>query len=182
MDTLILNFSSRREGNCYALARLVQKLLPGNVEILDFCDLDVRPCGKCGYECFRGGECPLAADGLPEIYEKIAGAGEVIFLVPNYCGFPCANFFAFNERGCAWFAGRQDRLDAFLMVPKRFLVISGSESDTFREAFRYLVQDGEPSILYLSAKKFGRNSLTGDLAQAPGAEDAVRSFLTADPV
>lgn len=176
MGTLILNFSGRRDGNCYSLARLVRELT-GEGQVVDFCGLDPQPCGKCGYECFRGGECPMAEDGLPGLYEKIAGAEEVVFLVPDYCGYPCANFFIFNERGCSYFAGRQDRLDRFLCIPKRFVVVSGSESGAFRDAFRYLIAEGEPRVLYLSARKYGRDSLAGDLVRVPAVAEAVREFL-----
>lgn len=177
MDNLILNFSSRREGNCYHLARLAGKMLPGETEIVDFCDLDVRPCGKCGYECFRGGACPLAEDGIPSVYEKIAAAGQVIFIAPNYCGYPCGNFFAFNERGCSYFGGRRDRLEQFLSVPKRFIVVSNSESHHFSEAFGYLAREKEPRMLYLGTRKYGLTSFQGNLAEAPGVEDAVKQFL-----
>lgn len=179
MRILILNFSSRLEGNCHRLARVVAEQLPYGAEIVDFRDLEIHTCGRCTYECFRGSLCPRADDGLPGIYERIAAADKTIWILPNYCGYPCANFFAFNERGCGYFAGREDRLSRFLDVPKQFIVVSNSESDTFREAFRYLTRE-EPEVLFLSTRRYGcGSSLAGDLAQVPGVKEAVAEFLHA---
>ena len=177
MDTLILNFSSRRDGNCYGLARLVKEILSGDVEIVDFCDLDVHPCGKCGYECFKGGPCPLAADGIPGIYERIAQAKQVVFLVPNYCGYPCGNFFAFNERGCSYFGNQRERLTKFLAAPKKFIAVSNSENESFLQAFSYLTGKQEPQILFLSSNAYGCSSLGGGLAKANGVKAALAQFL-----
>ena len=177
MSKLILNFSSHREGNCYHLARLVEEILGGEAKIVDFSDLDVHPCGKCSYDCFRGNRCPLEEDGIPGLYEAIDGAEEVIFIVPNYCGYPCGNFFAFNERGYSWFAGRKDRMARFAEVPKRFVVVSNSESHHFSEAFSYLVKDRNPEICYLATRKFAMNSFGGNLAQAPGVREILEVFL-----
>jgi len=170
----VINFSGRENGNCGQIAQVVQTC--GNdVRLVQFAG---SGCGGCDYPCLRGGqECPKK-DGTTELYEDIVQSELTVFIVPNYCDYPCANFFAFNERGCGYFSGREDRLQAYLAAKKKFIVVSSSNTSHFKEAFQYHVPEGqEPDVLYLSAKKFGCNSLDGDLMEQETAESLVKSFI-----
>ena len=94
------------------------------------------------------------------------------FVVPNYCDYPCANFFIFNERSQCYFQGHSELLEQYLNVPKKFIVVSNSTSENFRLAFTQHVYD-EPEILILSAKRYEKNSISGSLV----ALDEVRTEL-----
>ncbi len=52
-------------------------------------------------------------------------------------------------------------MEQYLRVPKKFVVISGSESKNFAEVFKQHT-DQEPEILFMSAKKYEKRSLERD--------------------
>ena len=157
----VVNFSGRVNGNCGQIAQVIQ----GRADDVKIVHFEGTCCGGCDYTCLRGGFCPKK-DGVAELYQRIVESELTVFVVPNYCGYPCANFFAFNERGCGYFGGREDRLRAYLAAKKKFIAVSNSNADHFKEAFRYHVPEGEePDVLCLSTKKFGCNSLDGNLME-----------------
>lgn len=170
----ILSFSGRKDGNCEQIAKHIQSLTGGNV--FSFAELDVHPCGRCHYECFENGaDCPHIGDDLRALYEAVIHSDRAIYILPNYCDYPNANFFAFNERSLCVFSKRQDLLDAYGSMPKKFIVISGGEEDNFRAA---LSQHAEsPEILFLRAKDYGKKSTAGDLMTAPEAIAKIESFV-----
>ena len=95
---------------------------------------------------------------------------QAVFIVPNYCDYPCANFFIFNERSQCHFQGHGELLERYLNVPKKFIVVSNTGRENFVQAFRYHVAENiGPDILFLSAKTYGKNSTDGDLLDAPDA-------------
>lgn len=98
------------------------------------------------------------------------------FVIPNYCDYPCANYFIFNERSQCFFQGKPERLDAFLRVRKKFIVVSNTNQENFRQILSQNV-DGEPEILFLSAKKYGRNSVCGDLMTSAAAAAEIDQFV-----
>ncbi len=186
-DTVIVSFSSRKDGNCGKIADFIFEQTgeyvnvdtnKPNVRIFKFSDFEISGCGRCRYECFQQKECPLDSYMENIILESIENSQRAIFVVPNYCDYPCANFFAFNERSLSRFQGHQDRLDRYMDVPKKFIVISNRQNDSFRQAFLQHTSE-EPNILYLSAKAFGKQSLAGDLIDADQAQRAVLNFLLA---
>ena len=108
--------------------------------------------------------------------DSICSCDQVYFIVPNYCDHPCANFYLFNERSLCYFQNSQDRLGQYLSVPKKFVVVSGTQAESFRTAF---VQhtDSEPQILYLSAKNYGKRSIDGDIMDSSAARSVLGDFL-----
>ena len=97
-------------------------------------------------------------------------------MLPNHCDYPNANYFIFNERSQCFFQGRPDLLEKYLKVPKRSIVISGTNRDNFIRALAYQ-SDQEPEILFLSAKEYGKNSIRGDLLTSEEAVKRVRQFI-----
>ena len=173
-NTAIVSFSGRRSGNCAQIAEYVRSLTGG--EIYSFAELDIHPCGKCDYQCFgSGADCPFIDDDVYRLYDAITHSDRAIFVLPNYCDFPNANFFAFNERSLCYFSKRQDLLDDYSKVPKKFIVISSSESEPIRAA---LSQHADPpDILFLSASAYGKKSIAGDLMTVPDASAAIQNFI-----
>ena len=177
MDVSIVSFSGRPQGNCGRIAAELHRLRGGRV--YDFSTLHITPCGRCGCQCFERREsCPYFPDPEAALCEALLGSGLAYYIVPNYCDYPCANFFIFNERSQCCFQGRPELLEKYLAVPKKFIVVSNTNQDNFTAAFRYHVPEGrKPDVLFLSAKQYGRTSIRGDLMDAPEAREALREFI-----
>ena len=178
-STIIVSFSARKNGNCEQIAEYIRTLLEKrtNVSVIKFSDFQIKPCGYCDYECFnKESACPHIDDMEYRLLDKICGSDHVYFIVPNYCDHPCANFYLFNERSLCYFQNRQDRLDRYLGVPKKFVVVSGTQAESFRTAFIQHTET-EPQILYLSAKTYGKQSVAGDIMEAPSAMADLESFI-----
>ena len=162
MKTVVITFSSRPNGNCSQIGKLIASLMQDSV-LFDFSEFDLHPCGRCTAECFVAREnCPYFEDKEYEMLDTMIHSDVVYFVLPNYCDYPCANFFIFNERSQCYFQGRPELLDNYLKVPKRSIVISNTNEENFVRALGYQ-SEKEPEILFLSAKKYGKKSIDGDL-------------------
>lgn len=179
MSICVISFSGRSGGNCSAIARAVLDALPGgDVRYFDFSARSVSPCGGCGYQCFQARErCPYFGDPAFALYDAVTHSGLSYFIVPNYCDYPCANFFIFNERSQCYFQGHPELLEQYEAVRKKFIVVSNTGRDNFTAAFRYHTGDTPPDVLFLSARRFGKVSIQGGLMDAPEARDAVVRFM-----
>lgn len=174
----IISFSGRAGGSCSNIAEVLRRYWKGEAEVYDISILSITPCGHCGYQCFQAGEeCPYFSDPVYEMYDAVVKSEVTCYIVPNYCDYPCANFFAFNERSQCYFQNHQELLDAYLAVRKKFIVVSNTGRENFESAFRYHVQEGvDPDILSLSAKKFELVSIHGDLMDSEEARQTVLRF------
>lgn len=174
----IVSFSGRKNGNCGSIAGELCGLYGNEAKVYDFSSLKITPCTGCGYECFEAGKkCPYFKDSVFEIYDSITESELTYFIVPNYCDYPCSLFFAFNERSQCYFQKRQDLLEKYLSVPKKFIVVSNTGQENFTAAFRYQInEDKEPHILFLSAKRFGKISIRGDLVQSEQVKELLWEF------
>lgn len=178
---LIISFSGRNKGNSQQIAELIKANLNADADVFLFSENVIHPCGGCRYQCFDDNRmCPHIEDAEYGLLEQISLCDQVYFIVPNYCDYPCANFFIFNERSQVFFQGYPERLSAYEAIPKKFIVISNSESTNFDTAFAYHCA-GKPNILYLHAKQYGRSSIAGDLMKSDLARQAVLDFIGADP-
>lgn len=181
MSRIVVCFSGRAQGNCERLGNVarqsLQRLHPAEeVEQFCFSQADARCCGQCNYECLKPGmRCPKAGDAIWELYERMAAAQECVFVLPNYADYPCANFFLFAERGTGWFDGSEERLARYMRVPKKAIVVSGSEQENFRRVLQY--QAEEMQILFLSAREYGQSSLEGRLDENERACRVVRAGM-----
>lgn len=176
MKTVIVTFSSRPGGNCSQIGKLIASMTQAPV-LFDFSEFDLHPCGQCAVECFSVREnCPYFADKEYEMLEAMTHSDMVCFVLPNYCDYPCANYFVFNERSQCYFQGRPDLLEAYLKVPKRSIVISNTNKDNFIQALAYQ-SDQEPEVLFLSAKKYRKTSINGDLLSSKKALEDIKQFI-----
>lgn len=177
MNIKIVVFSSRKNGNCEKIARFISENIHINSNIFCFSEHHITPCGQCHYECFaKDGVCPHSTDGEVELLDGICHANQTIFVLPNYCDYPCANFFIFNERSNGYFQYHPERLDLYLNVPKKFIVVSGSGSEHFREAI-WQHSATEPEILFVSAIKCGTASIENQLIHTEMAQNLIEDFL-----
>ena len=113
MKITIVNFSGRENGNCKQIAEVIgNEFKEQEVYIIDFNQVNLFQCSNCNYECFNNkNDCPYIVDDCNEIYEQILNSDLLFYVIPNYCGYPCSNFFMFNERGCCVFNGDKELLN-----------------------------------------------------------------------
>lgn len=179
MSICVVSFSSRGNGNCAKISEFVCSLLSDTVRY-SFSDFEIHPCGNCNYECFtRSNQCPWISDKEYELLEAITKSTLTYFILPNYCDYPCANFFVFNERSLCYFQSREDLLDEYENVPKKVIVVSNTNQEHFQAAMSYH-SSREPEMLFLSAKKYGKASVDGDLLTSEQAIADLKGFVLGD--
>ena len=177
MSLSVISFSSRKDGNCAKIGKLIKSELT-EVNLFDFSEFNLNACGSCSYQCFNGGKnCPFITDRECELLDAIITSTVTYFVIPNYCDFPCSNFFIFNERSLCYFNNNEKLLNKYLVTPKKFIVVSNNETDNFKTAFSYHCI-GEPEILFLSAKKYGKVSIDGNITTSKQAIDDLLKFIT----
>ena len=172
---VILQFSPRNKGNCGTICAFLRDHYgPEKAAEFQIGSGVFGPCGHCDYECLKPGvQCPSLTDAEREILDTVCRAELVYFIVPNYCGWPCANYFAFNERTVGYFNGDRQRMRQYMDVKKRFIVISNSEG--FEAAMRQ--QAEHPEILYLKSRAYGKQSIAGDLLDSQEARNDLLRFI-----
>lgn len=179
MKICVISFSSRKQGNCAGIGEWICSLLP-EATLFRFSDFELHPCGSCDYDCFANGKgCPWSGDMESELLDAIIGSDLTYFILPNYCNYPCANFFLFNERCQSYFQHRNDLLTAYDRVPKRAIVVSNTDEEHFQTI---LASHGcDPSqILFLHARTYGKTSIRGDLMTSEQAASDVRAFVLSE--
>lgn len=176
MRTVILSFSLRQNGNCARIGKFIQGLTKDSA-FFDFSEFSLHPCGRCDYECFtERTQCPYIGDRECEILEAIVQSEMTYFILPNYCDYPCSNYFIFNERSQCYFQGRPELLDAYLNVPKHCIAVSSTDTENIAGAFAYQTAH-DPDILFLSAEQYGKKSTDGDLMTSEKAMAEITAFV-----
>lgn len=180
MKICIVNFSGRVSGNCKRITNFICEKYEGeDLKRFDFDGINLTPCGKCNAECFQIREsCPCFAEEAYKIYDSITNSDFAYFILPNYCDYPCANYFIFNERSQCYFQGREDLLLQYLGVKKKFIAVSNTNQANFLKAFEYQINEGEkPDALFLSAKRYGKRSIDGNLTDSLNALRDIENFI-----
>jgi len=176
MKTVIVSFSSRANGNCTKIGRLIKENTKYSV-LYCFSDFSIQACSGCNYDCFEKSEaCPHIGDKECEILDAIVHSEITYFVLPNYCDYPCANYFSFNERSQCFFQGRTDLLSAYLKIPKRCIVVSNTNKENFIKALAYQTEQ-EPDILFLSARQYGKSSIRGNLLTCEKTVSDIIEFI-----
>ncbi len=182
MKTTIINFSTRDNGNCFHIADVCQdKLTAAEVQRFDFGSISLYQCGKCDYECLgTAGSCIYDnEDDCNAIYEAVADAGQSVFIIPNYCGYPNSNYFMFCERACGYYRLAKENRGRYLSAKKKFIVVTNSNLDNFRETLKLQNADGAADILFLESRLFKKNPANGDLMEDAAAKELVENFILA---
>lgn len=180
MNIAIVHFSARNNGNCAAIAQELTELHAGaSISLWAMGQASITPCRGCGYECFaRADACPYAADDVRAVYDTILHADLAYYILPNYADCPPALYFAFNERSQCIFQGNEALLNAYLAVPKRFIIVSNQTSMQFSGLPDYHMAEGAtPALLYLPPRRFSPSSISGTMMEAPQARDMLRQFV-----
>lgn len=173
---VILSFSNRKNGNCTNISQFISNYYTDTDISCFTIDAGSFPsCGNCDCECLKGGMiCPNLTEQQKSIMNTICNSNLVYFVLPNYCGYPCANYFAFNERSVGYFGMDQEKMDRYMSVPKRFVIVSNTEG--FENAMRQQT-NAEPEILYMKSRKYKRRSVNGDILDSDTARADLAAFL-----
>lgn len=180
MNIAILHFSARSSGNCAAIAHQLRQLHSGaEIALYPVAALDISPCRGCNCQCFTRAEaCPHAQDDVRRIYQAIMDADLAYFILPNYADQPPALYFAFNERSNCFFQGNEALLNAYLAVPKRFIIVSNRPTPAFDALPQYHIAEGAtPPLLYLPPRRYCRSSLDGTMMEASEARELLERFV-----
>ena len=177
-NIVLIQFSSRKVGNCAAIsAQIADYYAKETVKHFIVDERTIQPCSNCDYECLMPGKiCPNLSNPQQQLMDAICEADLAYFIVPNYCGYPCANYFAFNERTVGYFNLDRSLMQKYMNVPKRFVVVSNTESSNFETALNQQV-NGTPDILYMKTGKYHKRSIAGDMMDADEAKVDLKAFL-----
>lgn len=174
MKKTIISFSGRKNGNCSNIGRMLYQSEEDSI-FYDFSEISITPCTACSLECFKEGQqCPYRDDMVYTIYDSIMHSDMTFFIVPNYCDYPCSLYFIFNERSQCYFQHHPQLLEQYLEKRKKFIVISNTNQENFIKAFEY--QSQKPDILFLSAKRYNKISIRGDLLDSLQAIEDIKNF------
>ena len=175
-NVVILNFSGRNSGNCNAIGEFI-KDYHKNANILS-CNVGEcwSPCGGCDYECLKPGvQCPVLTEQQRNVMDNALDADLIYYIVPNYCGFPPANFFAFNERSVGYFNMDRVKLGQYANIRRKFIIVSNTENPSFIQAMQQ--HSKEPDMLFLKTGAYQKKSIAGDLLTAEKATEDLKAFL-----
>ena len=176
-NVVILNFSGRKNGNCSAIAQHITNYYEyANIRSYHI-DHKFSACGGCNYECLTpGATCPNVSDFQKEVMEAICESDITYYIVPNYCGLPTGNYFAFNERSVGYFNMDCALKGKYQSVTKGFVVVSNTENDYFVQALKSQTNQ-EMKILYMKTGKYGKRSTAGDILESEIAVADLNSYL-----
>ena len=177
-NVVIVSFSGRKSGNCAEIAKIIEQFhTRTNVQMFNVVELDIHACGECNYECLKPGEiCPNVTEEQQTLMDALCKADMAYFIVPNYCGYPSANYFAFHERSVGYFNLDREKQAKYQSVPKRFIIVSNTEGNQFESAMQQHTSV-KPEILYLKTRKYQKQSIAGDLMTSEQAQTDLLEFL-----
>ncbi len=110
--------------------------------------------------------------------QAVMSSNVTYMIVPNYCGFPCANYLAFYERSVGFFHMDRSLMGRYMDSRKRFNLISNTETEVFNQAMRQQVS-GDPDVLYPKSGKYGKRSTAGDILDSEAARADLQAFWDA---
>lgn len=177
-NVVILNFSGRKVGNCSAIQECIsQHHANSNVRSYHI-DREFQTCGNCDYECLKpDASCPNVTVIQREAMNAVCESDITYYIIPNYCGMPSGNYFAINERSVGYFNMNRDLLNQYLTVPKRFIIVSNTESDFFRKAMQQQTNQ-EIVALYMKTSTYQKRSTAGDMLDSEKAKADLMQFLS----
>ena len=175
---VIFNFSPRIDGNCSNIATYIS-IYHNSAVVTQFhiTAENCQPCAGCNYECLTpGSACPTKSDFLVQAMDAACSSDAIYYIVPNFCGYPNANYFAFNERFVGYFGMNRELRSKYINVPKKFIIVSNTESEQFKAAMQQQT-NAEPDMLYLKTSQYKKRSTAGDLMESLDAKNDLKAFL-----
>ena len=182
-NIVLIRFSSRDLGNCTGIAQYLTDY--HSTDFVQSFKIDnniVVPCGGCDYECLKpGAKCLSVTESHTQIMDAVCQADLVYFIIPNYCGFPPASCYAFNERSVGYFNKNRELMGKYRNVPKKFIIVSNTEGQNFESLIQSQVT-GNPELIYLKTSKYKKISTAGDLMESDEAKADLMVFLNPNSV
>ena len=173
----ILSFSARENGNCEHISDFIAQYHNASDATVYRIGGKIVPCSDCNYECLTPGlTCPQITHYLKHVIDACCNSEMIYYVVPNFCGYPCASYFAYAERSIGYFSTDRAIMGNYRSIPKRFIIVSNTENESFKQAMRQQVT-GEPEILYLKTSKYQKQSIAGDILDSTEAKDDLTDFL-----
>ena len=174
----IFNFSPRVNGNCTEIAKVISNYYnQGQVKSYQFTVDNCSPCNHCDYECIKpGSKCPHIPGYIEDALDAAGSCDVIYYIIPNFCGNPNANYYAFLERCTGYFGFNREMRAAFLKIKKGFIVVSNTENQSFQQAVQQQTA-AEPKILYMKTGKYQKRSTAGDLMESAEARSDLEAFL-----
>ena len=149
-NVVILNFSPRIDGNCGKISDFLFDF--HNRTNVSAYHIDFTPCRGCNYECLTpGAVCPLVDQQQKEVMQAA-------------------------ERKVGFFNGDRALTQKYMSIEKKFIVVSNTEGDNFRNALQQQTS-AEPEILYLKTGKYKKRSTAGDILDSQEAVADLTAFL-----
>lgn len=177
----ILNFSARTNGNCAEIANII-KATYSSTNVCAFLISEVfEPCNGCDYQCLKpGANCPNITKAQLDLMEQILASDLLYYVIPNYCGVPCANYYAFNERNVGFFNSDRALIEKFASLEKRYIMVSNTEGTAFESVPIQQSRANGGKMLYLKTSNYAKSSIAGDLMTSSKAKSDLTTFLAED--
>ncbi len=177
MKVSLVSFSGRENGNCDKIVDYIKGMLKDvEISIFKFSNrLNIHPCGNCDYRCLVDyGKC-VYDDDIQKCYQMVHESDFSYWLIPNYSGVPCANYFIFRERS-------QSTWSKFPIssVKKHFIVISNTDKTMFQELLKNEVNDETLNIDFFGSNMIERKSINGDLIDDEMIQSMINKLLIKD--
>lgn len=182
-NIVLIRFSSRDLGNCVGIAQYLTNYHSNDfVQNFKIDNSVVVPCGGCDYECLKPDvKCHSITESHMQIMDAICQADLVYFIIPNYCGFPPASCYAFNERSVGYFNKNRALMGKYRNIPKKFIIVSNTEGLNFENLIQSQVT-GDPELIYLKTSKYKKISTAGDLMDSDEVKADLKAFLNHNTV
>ena len=98
-----------------------------------FISLVIKFChGNCNYEHLNA---EPSLNQIKPIMDNLMNSDIIDYIVPNYCVFPCANYFTFNERTVGCFNMDRQIMEQY-MKNKKLIIVSNTENVVFHVAMQ----------------------------------------------
>jgi multimeric flavodoxin WrbA len=180
----IISFSGRvQKGNCYEISLYLKKKLMNeftDVHIFFLSESNIHNCSHCEYECFsEAGNCPYDLDDIKKIYNQIQKSDMSFFVIPIFSGFPCSNFFIFNERSQCFFSSNR-QYDEYLKIPQKYIIIGNTGFSNAKNIICYdsIKKDNlNQNFLNICSKEVDEKSIKGNLIEYKSISDKIDIWL-----
>lgn len=157
----IISFSGRAsEGNCLAVAKLIQQNLPIKSTIFDFKKLSYDSCSFCEYECLTNLLCSKE-DGFNAWVAQLINQ-PLFVIIPPYCGSFSSLWQTFNERLQGYFCNLPEKHFHSLFA----VCLSNSNEILIQDMLKEQIGLKPTNVLCLSSNEVDSRGVDDDLMES----------------
>lgn len=148
MSTCIVSFSSRADGNCSQIGKLLCSLIQDAV-LFDFSEFEVHPCGKCDYDCFTSRDkCPYIGDMEYHLLDAVTNSERTYFILPNYCDIHAQTILSSTRGASAIFKADRNCWNPMKTFRKGLLSSAIQTRITLNRCWRIILKMNHKSFIY----------------------------------